>query len=131
MEKGKQMNKCRDCIHCDVCELNPFITAFSPDNDAYCGAFKSREEYVKVVPGMTVQKWIPVTERLPKGADGKSICETVIAYLDHKKASPQVCVGWVNGKRWYLIVGNDDFYTSWKFEDVTHWMPLPDAPKGE
>ena len=46
------MNKCRDCIHCDVCELNPFITAFSPDNDAYCGAFKSREEYAPVKIGL-------------------------------------------------------------------------------
>ena len=50
------MNKCRDCIHCDVCELNPFITAFSPDNEAYCGAFKNREEYAPVVHGRWIEK---------------------------------------------------------------------------
>ena len=49
------MTKCRDCIHMDVCELNPFITAFSPDNDAYCGAFKDRAEYPKLVHGYWIR----------------------------------------------------------------------------
>ena len=76
-------------------------------------------------------KWIPVTERLPKGANGKSLCESVIAYLNCKGVSPQICVGWLNGTWWYLLADDDDYYTTWKFEDVTHWMPLPEPPKEE
>ena len=30
-----------------------------------------------IAAGVTFQTWIPVTERLPKGADGKSLCEVV------------------------------------------------------
>lgn len=46
---AKTMNKCRDCLHCEVCELNPFLPEFNRDNVAFCDAFKSREEYVEVV----------------------------------------------------------------------------------
>ena len=78
---------------------------------------------------MAEQKWIPVTERLPKGADGKSVCEMVIVQTNHYFIRPQVCVGWLNGYWWYLILDEDDFYTKWEFEAVTHWMPLPEPPK--
>ena len=78
---------------------------------------------------MAEQKWIPVTERLPKGADGKSLCESVIAYINCKGVAPQVCVGWLNGERWYLLIDEDDYHTIWQLEDVTHWMPLPEPPK--
>lgn len=81
--------------------------------------------------GVTIQKWIPVTERLPKGTDGVSICENVIAYLNCDDVLPQVCPGWLNGDKWYLIVDDDDYNTIWSFESVTHWMPLPEPPKEE
>lgn len=38
----------------DVCELNPFITGFSQDNEAWCGAFKHREDFVRVKKG----RWV-------------------------------------------------------------------------
>ncbi len=53
----------------------------------------------------TVQKWIPVTERLPE-KDGEHI---LVCYKD----------GWVC-----------DQYTPVD-RGVTHWMPLPEPPKGE
>ncbi len=64
-----------------------------------------------------VPSWIPVTERLPEH-DGRYICnvksfsfpgkfyQTILQYVDG---------GFVEGC----------IYT----DDVTHWMPLPDAPK--
>ena len=76
-------------------------------------------------------KWIPVTERLPQGADGKSICENVIAYLDNGDVVPQVCPGWLNGDKWYLLIDDYDYHTVWGLGAVTHWMPLPQPPKGE
>lgn len=56
-EEGEPVKKCRDCIHCDVCELNPFLPEFSRDSVAYCGAFKNREEYVEVVHGRWDKNW--------------------------------------------------------------------------
>ena len=79
--------------------------------------------------GVTVKKWIPVTERLPEGADGKSICENVIAYLNNGEVKEQVCPGWLNGDKWYLLVGDEDCHTVWGLGAVTHWMPLPEPPK--
>lgn len=88
------------------------------------GLWEKIKELEKQMP-----KWIPVSERLPKGANGKSLCEVVIAYLDCGEVSPQVCVGWLNIDKWYLVVDEDDYYTIWGFEAVTHWMPLPEPPK--
>lgn len=72
-------------------------------------------------------KWIPVTERLPIGANNGETSEEIIAYTK----SGEVCVGWIeSGRRtWYLVVGDDDYPTAHDFGTVTHWMPLPEAPK--
>lgn len=65
--------------------------------------------------GVTVQKWIPVSERLPKYredvlvTDGKSVCT---AWLSKSNS-------WVRS------------YTSAILDGFTHWMPLPRPPKGE
>jgi hypothetical protein len=76
-------------------------------------------------------KWISVKDRLPTVADGKSLCEIVLAYINNGKIVGQVCTGWLNGNKWYLTVGEDDHYTVWGLGAVTHWMPLPQPPKGE
>ena len=59
-------------------------------------------------------KWIPVTERLPEA------WTDVLAAYDDKTVSIDAISD--NGT-WYSS------YTSTK--DVTHWMPLPEPPKGE
>ena len=81
-------------------------------------------------------KWIPVTERLPK-EDGKYLTY----YHNH--------FGDITRVLWFAKdarkVNKYDFYRSWKkvwyeydseygyftIDDVTHWMPLPQPPKGE
>ena len=75
-------------------------------------------------------RWIPVTERLPKGCNGEDLSENVIAYLNNGELT-EVCTGWCNGDQWWLIVGDRDTHTSWGMGAVTHWMPLPEPPKGE
>lgn len=70
-------------------------------------------------------KWIPVTERLPQGADGKSLCKNVIAYT----IDGQVVPGWLNGAYWYLLLQDDTAFTRLDRDCVTHWMPLPKPPK--
>ena len=62
--------------------------------------------------GVTVQEWIPVTERLPEPKE-KAIC--------------------IN-RHGDMMIGT---YTEWGwmfpcyFEGPTHWMPLPHSLKGE
>lgn len=65
-----------------------------------------------IANGVTVQKWIPVSERLPNYredvlvTDGKSVCT---AWLSKSNA-------WVRS------------YTSAILAGFTHWMPLPQPP---
>ena len=70
-----------------------------------------------IANGVTVQQWIPVTERLPKHG------EVVLVYTKHKDI---------------FIVQRDSVSGFWLGERfdvpnkiITHWMPLPSAPKGE
>lgn len=63
---------------------------------------------VPVVPG----RWIPVSERLPEQG------QEVIVY-DGGVLKPKVFC--------YLFWNKD--YNSWA--RITHWMPLPEPPKGE
>jgi hypothetical protein len=89
-----------DCSKCqyDKCGLN-------------CG-YAIRADYL-IANGVTVAKWIPVTERLPDCAD------TVLAVDRDGTMSTAYYVGyWHSGG--YL----DE-------DAVTHWMPLPEPPKGE
>ena len=72
-----------------------------------------------IANGVTVQEWIPVEERLP---------EEKVNYIVHYK---------------HAYCDNDDywaigmcFYDGEKFQlapayKVTHWMPMPQPPKGE
>ena len=57
-------------------------------------------------------EWISVEERLPTWEDGKVLVFTTYGF--------SVCERTVNG-RWRGKHANC----------ITHWMPLPDAPKGE
>ena len=64
--------------------------------------------------GVTVQEWISVKDRLPEDGETVTICtEKGFVYA-----------GELIGDTWFL--DND----SWT-ENVTHWMPMPQPPKGE
>lgn len=62
--------------------------------------------------GVTIQKWIPVTERLPE-------YETEV--LTYRKSGISV------ETRWRTYWDYDEFSDS----PVTHWAYLPEPPKGE
>lgn len=59
-------------------------------------------------------RWIPVEERLPEEK------QRVIVRCEHVGTS----VGWILWGRWMTDIGPHA-------GDVTHWMPLPKAPKEE
>ena len=69
--------------------------------------------------------WISVKDRLPEGANGNVISETVIAYTVEDDA----VVGWNHNNIWYLILPENDYVTEHENDYVTHWMPLPEPPK--
>ena len=83
---------------------------------------KSGDEYIAdhlIANGVTVQKWIPVTERLPEKY-GKYLCR----YVFNESAE-------------YPHLETISYYpTMTRFQGegscgmrVTHWMPLPEPPK--
>ena len=70
--------------------------------------------------GVTVQEWIPVTERLPENN------QWALCFMKDKSFGT-FCVFQWNYIDWQWNDGNE----RWKEKDVTHWMPLPQPPKGE
>ena len=67
--------------------------------------------------GVTVQEWIPVDERLPDYND------RVIAFRPNEPETSayKYCVMW----GWSVKVSLK------QHRGITHWMPLPQPPKGE
>lgn len=74
------------------------------------------------------QEWISVKDRLPKRG------ERVLSYLDFSKIPElkwenTVADNIYNG----VLVGSNPRKHIWEWQGdcVTHWMPLPEPPKGE
>ena len=70
-----------------------------------------------IANGVTVQEWISVTERLPEKGE-----ESVLIALRWG----EVDIGWCEDSRW-----RSEFVNEYEDGEVTHWMPLPEPPKGE
>ena len=86
------------------------------------GYFGNAIENKKIVDylirnGVTVQKWVSVEDGLPK--NGK---EGVLIALRWG----EVDIGWCEDGRW-----DSEFVNEYEDGEVTHWMPLPQSPKGE
>ena len=108
--------------------------------------------------GVTVQEWISVKDELPENGAHVLLCCEMRGY-GGEIAGKYVCDGYyaeankiIAGgfpdecnceyseeddeyylcEGWYEVVKNWDDYNSVTVEDfVTHWMPLPQPPKGE
>ncbi len=113
------MAECKDCIHFCVC------STYTAPNESYsevggCPAFKNSAEFVRAVQepkGVENDRfntWISVKERLPE------VGKKVIVARD-EKVEQGVYRG-VNG--WWKVYGTNT-------KSVTHWMPMPQPPKGE
>lgn len=82
------------------------------------------DEYIAemiIANGVTIQRWIPVTERLPEN-DGKYIVARRIGdyySISVRKFRKEVPC-------WYT-----GYCGHWERRTcgITHWMPLPEAPK--
>ena len=83
-----------------------------------CGYYRTADRLI--ANGVTVQEWISADDRLP---------EEKGRYLTaNKRCGDKIVVFdlWFGGGFWYVEEEDDVF----DFE-VTHWMPMPNPPKGE
>ena len=83
-----------------------------------------------IAQGVTVQEWISVKDRLPEKITNKVIvlCKNGYRGFGHYED--------YKGKQTRYNLESNKPFTDWDLEDcesyeVTHWMPLPSAPKGE
>ena len=87
----------------------------------YLGGLEEKVADHLIANGVTVQEWIPVTERLPDMFCG------VLVYCPICKNIYEV---YLNARgEWHFFdtsVGGAVLH-----DLVTHWMPLPTPPKGE
>ena len=63
------------------------------------------------------RKWIPVSERLPEKRETVLVCDVRENYMN----------------AWEYLGRDEWLYDSsiWETKEITHWMPLPEPPKGE
>ena len=69
--------------------------------------------------GVTVQEWIPVTERLPEKGQEVLVFDTRENWTGF---------AWLRPDETWTALGFD---FPFDLGEVTHWMPLPQPPKGE
>ena len=101
---------------CDGCPYKKY----SSENGECYEEYKN-DKFVKMEKtGVTVQKWISVYDRLPE-VGGYVVC--IAARNPFSRLMPMVARieknGWVNP------------ITEQYISEVTHWMPMPNPPKGE
>lgn len=70
-----------------------------------------------VINGVTVQEWISVKDRLPENVKEGLLIALRWGAVD---------IGWCEDGRW-----GSEFVDEYEDGEVTHWMPLPEPPKGE
>ena len=139
---------------CDGCPYGKY----SSENGECYEEYKN-DKFVKMEKtGVTVQEWISVKDRLPESGVHVLICCEMHRY-GGEIAGKYVCDGYyaeankiIAGgfpdecnceyveeddeyylcEGWYEVVKNWDDFNSVAVEDfVTHWMPMPNPPKGE
>lgn len=95
-----------------------------------------------IANGVTVQEWISVDDRLPDSDQDVILCtreiETYGKHYEKKKIYRNIYMGYFDGYEWltsychgceYIFKMNEKYPN--ETIEVTHWMPLPQPPKGE
>lgn len=105
-------------------------------------AVKSILHSAKSIDGVTAQEWISVKDRLPEPEQDVILCtveiETYGRHSEKKKIYRNIYMGYFDGDEWltsychgceYIFRMNERYPN--ETIEVTHWMPLPESPKGE
>ena len=91
----------------------------------YNVAVSFNENQAKYIESLTVQKWIPVTERLPD-KDG-----TYLVRWANKSVGDAEYESIYGSFGYWLDFWLDKEAEWMPYDGITHWMPLPEPPKGE
>ena len=98
----------------------------------YYGGFRGRTKAAQALSDACIlavaalreqeeRRWIPVTERLPEIGRKCLIAKREI-----------VVRGWLRPDGvWKTGVSSDEIWSKFSLSKPTHWMPLPEPPKGE
>lgn len=76
--------------------------------------------------GVTIQKWISVKDSLPETAERVLVCRTWLGMV--YKPVYGYYQDFPNQKGCWYILTEEGYYPQ---REVTHWMPMPEPPKGE
>lgn len=118
-------NKCHSFMSCAECD-------HYGEHDGNC-----RNTYIAeslIADGVTVQEWIPVTERLPEECP-HPYDDMTKAVLIYTPVDGYTHIGWYAGKdyrgrdEWKTLSAMRSYQTCTK--KVSHWCYLPQPPKGE
>ena len=95
-----------------------------------------------IANGVTVQEWVSVKDRLPDPEQDVILCtreiETYGKHHEKKKIYRNIYKGYFDGDEWltnychgseYIFRMNEKY--PYETIEVTHWMPMPNPPKGE
>ena len=87
-----------------------------------CATYEEQAEYL-IAHGVTVQEWISVKDRLPEYSnDGFADAVLVTdGFVQH--------MAYFVGGEWRFAESGEIKEPMWY--RITHWMPLPEPPKGE
>ena len=123
MKYDELIGKLRGCedYRCNDCELrreafcNPILMEKAADAiEELRGVIQRQREMINATAYLPLypkpMKWIPVTERLPEND------KTVLVW--NRRNSREYFDVYDHG-RWIIL----------EWEDITHWMPLPEPPK--
>lgn len=108
----------------------------------YLGGLEEKIADHLIENGATVQEWISVKDRLPDPEQDVILCtreiETYGKHHEKKKIYRNIYMGYFDGNEWLTIYcyGCEYIFRMNKkypneTSEVTHWMPLPEPPKGE
>lgn len=118
--KRKSATNCSDCLNCDLLMAD----------DRILSAYANAIDALKNTNSVTVQEWIPVTERLPKLIPcraGTAYSEAVNVLTSGRKVLTAIWDG-------TDFIADADFWDA-EGEEITHWtpvlLPLPEPPKEE
>lgn len=95
---------------CEASSLSVDAELF--EDSSYAQQLEIEADFL-IANGVTVQRWIPVTERLPEESG---------EYLAYCGEYDGICVIYYE-----ILKTKSKWRTNWK--EVTHWMPLPEPPK--
>jgi hypothetical protein len=101
----------------DFMQLCDILMDEIPEDSPWCGRIGELVEKL-IANGVTIQKWIPVTERLPDEYVSVLVCIPTEHPLPTVKEAYLANGGW-STKMWIFDK-----------REVTHWMPMPEPPNG-